>query len=157
MSGQTSSSVVALRITNDIYTQRWCKVSSANGENLVSIYSPPTENAQCLLFCMLWFPKRLLQGDSFCLEWNSGLLYAFLPIPLLPKVLKKIRTDQAQVILVAPDWAGRVWYPELLGMSISPLIRLPLREDLLSQQQERVLLPNLRTRHLHAWRLSSDS
>ena len=31
-------SCVALRIMNGVYIQRWCKVSSANGENLGSIY-----------------------------------------------------------------------------------------------------------------------
>ena len=44
------------------------------------------------------------------MEWTATL-----PIPLLPLVLKKIRTNRAQVILLAPDWARRVWYPELLG------------------------------------------
>lgn len=53
-------------------------------------------------------------------------------------------------------WIGgrRVWYPELLNMSIGPLIRLSLLEDLLSQQQERFLHLNLRTLYLHVWRLS---
>ena len=31
------------------------------------------------------------------------------------------------------DWAMRVWYQELLGMSICPSTMLPLREDLLGQ------------------------
>ena len=124
------------------------------GEPWLDLFAT-TENVQCQHFCALEFPKRLSHRDTFHLKWTSGLLYAFPSIPLLPQVLKKIRTNRAQVILVALDWARRVWYPELLGMSISPLIRLPLRVDLLSQQQVRVLHPNLCTLHLHAWRLSS--
>ena len=42
-------------------------------------------------------------------------------------------------------------------MNICPPVRLPLRKDLLSQQQGRVLHLNLHTLHLHAWKLSGDS
>ncbi|KAJ1085491.1 hypothetical protein NDU88_005623 [Pleurodeles waltl] len=64
---------------------------------------------------------------------SSGIQAAFTPIPLLPRVLKKIRNNRAQVILVAPDWAQIVWYPELLSIAIGSPLRLPLRADLLSQ------------------------
>ena len=111
--------------------------SPANGEKLGSICSPLPRTGNVSTFA-LEFPKRLLLGDAFLLEWNSGLLYTFPPLPLLPRVLKKFRNDRAQVILMAPDWAQRVWYSELLGMSTCPLIRLPLWEDLLSQQLGRV-------------------
>ncbi|KAJ1198714.1 hypothetical protein NDU88_002553 [Pleurodeles waltl] len=104
------------------------------GEPWLDLFAS-AENAQCQQFCTLEFPRGLSLGDDFRRKWSSGLLYAFPPIPLLPRVLKKIKSDRAQVILVAPDWARRVWYPELLKMSIGPSIRLPLREDLLSQQQ----------------------
>ncbi|KAJ1202911.1 hypothetical protein NDU88_006706 [Pleurodeles waltl] len=108
------------------------------------------ENAQCQQFCVLEFPRGLSLGNAFRRECSSGLLYAFPPIPLLPRVPKKIKNDRAQVILVAPDWARRVRYPELLKMSIGPPIRLPLLEDLLSQQQGKVLHPNVSTLRLHA-------
>mgnify|MGYP002805015845 CR=1 FL=1 len=114
------------------------------------------EHAMSALLCV-GAPKVCLAQRLIPLkEWNSRLLYAFPPIPLLPRVLKKIRTNRAQFILVAPDWARRVWYPELLGMSICPPIGLPLQEDLLSQQQGRILHLSLRTLHLHAWRLIDD-
>lgn len=65
-----------------------------------------------------------------CVPPRVGFLYAFSPIPLLPRVLRKIRNDKAQVILVASDWARSVWYLKLLGLRICPPTRLPLREDL---------------------------
>ena len=61
------------------------------------------ENAQCQTFCALEFPRQFSLGDAFHLDWGSGFLYAFPPLPLLPRVLKKIRKDQAQVILVAQN------------------------------------------------------
>ncbi|KAJ1124818.1 hypothetical protein NDU88_003267 [Pleurodeles waltl] len=76
------------------------------------------------------------------------------PIPLIPRVLRKIRQDRAQVILIAPDWPRTVWYSDLLQLSLCPPLRLPLRADLLSQSQGQVLHPNLQSLHLHAWRLS---
>ncbi|XP_078497067.1 uncharacterized protein LOC144753171 [Lissotriton helveticus] len=129
--------------------QRW-------GEPWLDLFAAE-ENAQCHQFCALEFPRRHSLGDAFRREWSCGLLYAFPPIPLLPRVLKKIKRDRAQVILVAPDWVRRYWYPELLSMSVDPPVRLPLQEDLLSQQQGTVLHPNLSSLHLHAWRLSGDS
>ena len=66
------------------------------------------ENVQRQYLCALEFPKRLSLRDAFRLDWNSGLLCTFPPIPLLPIVLKKIITDQAQVIMVVRDWASRV-------------------------------------------------
>ncbi|KAJ1083692.1 hypothetical protein NDU88_003847 [Pleurodeles waltl] len=76
------------------------------------------------------------------------------PIPLILRVLRKVRQDQAQVILVAPDWPRRVWYTDLLQLSQCPPLRLPLRADLLSQSQRQVLHPHLQSLHLHAWRLN---
>ncbi|KAJ1166239.1 hypothetical protein NDU88_006647 [Pleurodeles waltl] len=48
---------------------------------------------------------------------------------LVTQSSQKIRNDWTQVILVAPDWAKRVWYPEVLHMSVDPQIRLPLKEE----------------------------
>lgn len=72
---------------------------------------------------MLEFLRRMSLGDAF---GRSGLLYTFPPIPLVCRIFKKIRNDLVQAILVAPYWAWQKWYPELLSMSIGPLIRLPL-------------------------------
>ena len=41
--------------------------------------------------------------DAFQLEWYTVLLCALHPLPLVWQVLKKIRRDWAQVILVAPE------------------------------------------------------
>ncbi|KAJ1165465.1 hypothetical protein NDU88_005893 [Pleurodeles waltl] len=72
------------------------------------------DNAQCPLFCSLQYPVQGALGDAFQMSWKGQLLYAFPPIPLIPRVLRKIRQDRAQVILIAPDWPRRVWYSDLL-------------------------------------------
>lgn len=45
--------------------------------------------------------------------------------PLLPRVLKKIRTDRAHVILEPVHWEQKEWYPELQGLSICSQAGLP--------------------------------
>ncbi|KAJ1135528.1 hypothetical protein NDU88_001967 [Pleurodeles waltl] len=112
------------------------------------------ENAHCPLFGSLQYPMQGALGDAFQMSWNGQLLYTFPPIRLIPRVLRKVRQDRAQVILVAPDWPRRVWYTDLLQLSQCPPLRLPLRADLLSQSQGQVLHPHLQSLHLHAWRLN---
>ena len=38
----------------------------------------------------------------------------------IPQVLRKIRLDRAQVILIALDWSRRVWYADLMYLSLFP-------------------------------------
>ena len=43
--------------------------------------------------------------------------YTFPLLPLLPKVLQKIKEENTEVSLVAPWWPNRVWSLELLELS----------------------------------------
>ncbi len=59
--------------------------------------------------------------------------YAFPPVILLAQTLCKLREDKEQVLLVAPHWPTRTWFPELISLVTAPPWRIPLRKDLLSQ------------------------
>lgn len=74
--------------------------------------------------------------------WHQDLLYAFPPIPALHRVLTKIWTDCATVILIAPSWPRQPWFSFLTRMLLRPLISLPLTANLLSQKHGRFLHPN---------------
>ncbi|KAA6375674.1 MAG: putative Transposon Tf2-6 polyprotein [Streblomastix strix] len=37
------------------------------------------------------------------------------PIPLIPAVLKKIREEQIEAMIIAPQWPGQIWYLELVN------------------------------------------
>ncbi len=39
--------------------------------------------------------------------------------------------DEEQVLLVAPHWPTRTWFPELISLATAPPWRIPLRKDLL--------------------------
>lgn len=86
-------------------------------------------------------------------RWFHGLLYLFPPIPLLSRTIIKLRQDNSQAILIAPWWPRQPWFSTLLTMSVDHW-RLPFLPDLLTQDEGRVLHPNLRSLHLTAWRIS---
>ncbi|CAJ0945038.1 unnamed protein product [Ranitomeya imitator] len=55
--------------------------------------------------------------DALISPWHRFQLpYVLPPLPLLPKVIRKIKTEGVPVILVAPDWPSRAWYAELVQL-----------------------------------------
>ena len=47
--------------------------------------------------------------DAFTLDWTNHFLYAFPPFSILPQFLQKLEMDQAQAILIAPNWPTQPW------------------------------------------------
>ncbi|XP_068092232.1 uncharacterized protein [Hyperolius riggenbachi] len=109
-------------------------------------------NAKCHQFCAL-FPKDLpWKLDAFTVDWGIARMYAFPPIPLLSRVIKKIVQDQARVILIAPLWPKRPWFTYLKKLAVSDPIVFPLLPHLISQGP--VQHPDLARLHLSAWNLN---
>ncbi|CAJ0950626.1 unnamed protein product [Ranitomeya imitator] len=55
--------------------------------------------------------------DALAIPWSQfELPYLFPPLPLLPKLLKKIKAEGVPVILIAPDWPRRAWFAELVNL-----------------------------------------
>ena len=92
--------------------------------------------------------------DAMSISWKGMWAYAFPPIPLLPKVLRKIREELSEIILVAPWWPKREWSLDLLELSVEPPRALPLLPKLLKQPKVSVFHPKPQALCLHAWRLS---
>lgn len=73
---------------------------------------------------------------SLSISWSDfTLACALLPVVLLLTVLRKVRIDRAQVLLIAPRWPLRAWYSILLDLMADVPQVLPARPDLLSQFQ----------------------
>ncbi|CAJ0926024.1 unnamed protein product [Ranitomeya imitator] len=90
--------------------------------------------------------------DALAIPWSQfELPYLFPPLPLLPKLLKKIKAEGVPVILIAPDWPRRAWFAELVNLLADAPWRLPDRPDLLSQGP--ICHPNSRSLSLTAWLL----
>ena len=92
--------------------------------------------------------------DALSIPWDGLLAYAFPPLALLTKVLRKIRESSCQVFLVAPAWPNRPWFPDLLDLLVDYPLVLPLWHNLLSQPGG-VYHPNPSMLSLHVWRLSA--
>ncbi len=79
--------------------------------------------------------------------------YAFPPVSLLAQKLCKLREDEEQVLLVAPHWPTRTWFPGLIFLATAPPWHIPLRKDILSQGLSTIWHPHPDLWNLHVWLL----
>ena len=109
-----------------------------------------SENRRCSINFSPFRDPMSAGTDAFLQSWNGLQAYAFPPVPIIPRVLAKLRAFTGmELTLVAPHWAQRPWFSD-------PPVVLPDRQDLLRLPRSRHLYPDLRRLRLHAWRLSSD-
>lgn len=67
--------------------------------------------------------------DAFTLNWSSyQLCYAFPPFNLIGKVLAKTRDNNAELVIVVPDWKTQYWYPLLLQLTVANTSPLSLKK-----------------------------
>ena len=97
---------------------------------------------------------RAMAIDALAISWEGLVAYAYPPPALLPVVLEKARHHSCIIILVAPAWPNRPWFPDLLAASIHPPVRLPVFPTLLKQPKSDRFHRTPEVFHLHAWRLS---
>ena len=100
--------------------------------------------------------QKVLSIDALSMDWNSIHAYAFPPFHLIPAVINKIRLSQCKIVLIAPLWPDRPWFPELLSLLVSPPVSLPVIPNLLAQLKGRILHQNPGHLQLHAWELSNN-
>ncbi len=121
------------------------------GDAQVDLFASP-DTFHCQLFYSL--SEGTLGMDALAHSWPRGLRkYAFLPVSLLAQTLCKVREDEEQVLLVAPYWPNRTWFPELMLLATAPPWQIPLRRDLLSQRGGTLWHPRPDLWNLHVWSL----
>ena len=114
-------------------------------------------NHRCSIYFLPFRDPMVAGTDALLQSWNGLQAYAFPPVALIPRVLAKLRASKGtELTLVAPHWAQRPWFSDLVQLSLAPPVALPSRLDLLRLPRSRHLYPDLRRLRLHAWRLSSD-
>ncbi len=95
-----------------------------------------------------------LGTDALAHSWPRGLRkYAFPPVSLLAQTLCKVREEEEQILLVAPYWPTRTWFPELMLLVTAPPWQIPLRKDLLTQRRGTLWHPRPDLWKLHVWSL----
>ncbi len=121
------------------------------GDAQVDLFASP-DTSHCQLFFSL--SEGTLGTDALACSWPRGLRkYAFPPVSLLAQTLCKVREDEEQVLLVAPYWPNRTWFPELMLLATAPPWQIPLRRDLLSQRGGTLWHPRPDLWNLHVWSL----
>ena len=89
--------------------------------------------------------------------WDNLQGYAFPPFAMLPQVRRKLLSSKGAVlILIAPFWPQREWFPGFLELLLEHPLPLLERWDLLKLPHARLLHQRLGVLRLHAWRLSGD-
>ena len=94
--------------------------------------------------------------DAFSIPVSDFLGFAFPPFALLPRVLEKVASDRASLLLVAPFWPKRPWFPRLLSLLAGQPRSLPVFPGLLRQPVSLIQHPNPRVLHLTLWPLSAQ-
>ena len=111
--------------------------------------------------CPLWFSladvASPLGQDALAHAWPQQLLYAFPPLPLILPLLDRVLSGEHSVLLVAPRWPGRAWFPVLYRLLEGDPWRLPTRLDLLSQLDGRIWHPDPSRLQLWVWPLKGQS
>ncbi|XP_060542717.1 ligand-dependent nuclear receptor corepressor-like protein isoform X6 [Pantherophis guttatus] len=93
--------------------------------------------------------------DALRSPWPSGLLYAFPPLPMIPRVIRKLLEERAQLLLVATFWPVRPWFVDLMNLSVAPPRQIPVSKVILSQGH--LIHPDPGWLRLTVWRLSGSS
>ena len=88
-----------------------------------------------------WRPDPQAEAtDAFLQDWRHLKADANPPWCLVGRVLRQVKAQRAQVILVAPVWKGQPWYPVLLEMLWDFPRWDPLSQDLFSMTSETVAM-----------------
>ncbi|XP_070591658.1 uncharacterized protein [Erythrolamprus reginae] len=120
------------------------------GVPLVDLFAS-SQNTQLPRF-FTRFPDPRAEGTNALLSsWPPGLLYAFPPVNLIPRVVEKILHEEAEVILLAPYWPRRPWFADLVELSVSPPWRIP--DQIISLSQGNLKHPDPQWLHLTGWHL----
>jgi hypothetical protein len=111
-------------------------------------------NRQVPVFCSWLFQEESLHSDSMTLSCRNLQAYAFPPIALINRTILKAREECKSLILIAPNWPTRPWFPLLLQSLIDDPVQLPLKPDLLTQDEGALWHHNPAVLSLVAWRIS---
>ena len=95
--------------------------------------------------------------DAFTLNWTWFKPYIFPPFSVLGQVLRKIRDDKADVLLIAPVWPTKPWYNTFLDLLVGKAMFIPPHKSNLILPTKPGEVHPLRNLTLMAGRLSATN
>lgn len=81
-------------------------------------------NKKCHTYASWTRDPDAFATDAFTFSWSNCFFYAFPPVAIILKSLRKIISDKAQGIIVVPAWPTQPWYPLFRSLIISNVIVL---------------------------------
>lgn len=70
---------------------------------------------------------------SLTMTWNNKKLYAFPPVSIMARVLRKLQKDKTTAMMILPLWPTQVWFSTTLQMLTEPPVLLPPNSLVLPQ------------------------
>ena len=132
----------------------WCKaIFNHFGTPLVDLFASPL-NAKLPTFVTRTFHAQAWETDALSLPWDYLDAYAFPPFSLIHRILPKTRKSRVRLLLVAPLWPRRPWFPVLLHLLMDNPLIIPLIQNIVSQHRGTILHTNVQHLHLAAWKIS---
>ncbi|XP_057713573.1 uncharacterized protein LOC130929952 [Corythoichthys intestinalis] len=125
-----------------------CAIWGVFGQAEVDLFAS-RESAHCPLWFSLGERSSPLGQDALAHPWPRVLLYAFPPLPLIWLTLRRVSLEGHSLLLVAPFWPARLWFPLLRSLCVGEPWCLPERRDLLSQLGGQLWHPDPRRLRLH--------
>ena len=122
----------------------------------VDLFASPANN-QTPMFCSQYPHDRVWHVNALSFPWRGRVFYAFPPPALVTRVLLKIETEGTlSILLIAPFWPARAWFPKLVRLLAGQPFRLPPLPDLLSLPDQDLLYPDPLALSLVVWPLSGS-
>ena len=122
---------------------------------------PPSEGLQRHLqdsgfVCASPQPQLPVCVSFSCIFWDHLGTYAFPPFTIIRSVLNKVMlSDSLSLVLAAPLWPHREWFPDLLYLLVAEPLEHTRFWNLLIQPHIRKLTQGFDILNIHAWKLSS--
>ncbi len=57
--------------------------------------------------------------NAFMFSWGMAPGYIFPPFSLIPRIIRKIKDNKANILLIHPLWPGALWFPSLKEITLT--------------------------------------
>ena len=86
-------------------------------------------NAQLSQFVAYWADPKGKVTNAFSVSWYNLSFYYFLPFSCIEKILQKNISDNANPVLVVPNWPSQFWFTILQDLLLTEAFIIPTNAD----------------------------
>ena len=108
------------------------KIFRAWGRPFVDLFALGKNTKLAIYVSPIW-EETSWKVDNLVQNWNGLYAYAYPPTSLLRACLIKVRTENVEIVLIAPGWPNQEEFPDLLDLPLNFPITLPPVQKLLKQ------------------------